>query len=79
MSGFLDQIRLRAAIARRMPNHFTVYNEENEFGVCWADTDKPISEREWFYVAYLAEKLIGVSGETADERIEKVLKKLNNN
>jgi hypothetical protein len=56
----MNKILQRAVIARQLPDLLVVYNHDNEHGVCWRDTDRPVNEREWLYVAHQAEKLIGM-------------------
>ena len=47
---------LKLALARELPELITVYNTVNSAGLCWADSDSPVAEHEWDWVATECEK-----------------------
>lgn len=54
----MTEQKQKVAIAKLLPTILTIYNEDNKQGICWGDTDKAVSFREWCYVLNLVEGLI---------------------
>lgn len=48
-------LELKHMLAKEMRGKFSIYNKENEEGICWSDTDKPVGEMEWEWIVRAVE------------------------
>ena len=57
----MNKEQQRYAIARNLLEYkFHFYNKNSEGGVCWNDTDRSVTEREWLGVMHLAESQLAI-------------------
>ncbi len=52
----MDLILQKVRVAETLPDLLVIYNRDNERGICWKDTDEPVTDREWLAVMHEAEK-----------------------
>lgn len=52
----MNTLKLKQLTAELLPDLLVIYNHTNDEGICWLDTDEPVTEREWPYVLLEAEK-----------------------
>ena len=71
----------RGQIAKLLSDKLIIYNTNNDGGICWNDSDKPVRETEWLYIVHYIEYyyLQLQSNNTLMINFSNILKELNYN